>query len=271
MGLAFRIAALAVFALTTSAPAEGGTVCIVLADAVDGRILHEDGACDDRVTPASTFKIALAAMGYDSGFLHDSGSPLLPFREGYPDWLGAIWRRDTDPAAWMRHSVVWYSQQVARSLGTEALHEYAMRFGYGNADFSGDPGKDNALERAWISSSLKISPREQVAFIRRLLAGRLGVSERSASRTVALMESWPAAAGWTVYGKTGSAYPRRTDGSFDRARGWGWFVGWAEKDGRKLVFARLDQATDRSQPSGGRAVRDDFIAGFGPLAAAAHD
>jgi beta-lactamase class D len=56
----------------------------------------------------------------------------------------------------MKHSVVWFSQQIAQYLGQGRLQQYATQFGYGNADFSGDSGKNNGLERAWISSSLKI-------------------------------------------------------------------------------------------------------------------
>ncbi|MGH6810210.1 MAG: hypothetical protein ACREEJ_25725 [Ensifer adhaerens] len=40
---------------------------------------------------------------------------------------------------------------------------------------------------------------------------------------------------------------RRADGSFDEARGWGWFVGWAQKDDKTFVLARLIQ-DDRKEP-----------------------
>jgi len=47
------------------------TLCTAVADAVSARIIVQDGACERRVTPASTFKIAISLMGYDSGFLID--------------------------------------------------------------------------------------------------------------------------------------------------------------------------------------------------------
>ncbi len=248
------------------APANAGTICTLVTDAVSGAILHESGDCDRRVTPASTFKVPLAVMGFDSGFLIDSESPALPFVPGYPDWIGA-WKQDTGPARWMRESVVWYSQQIAKALGAERLTAYARRFGYGNADFSGDPGQDNGLERAWISSSLLVSPREQAAFIGKLLGRSLPVSADAIEKTRMIVESHAAADGWTIWGKTGSAYPRRPDGSFDRTRGWGWFAGWAARGDRLLIVVRLHQADGPGEASGGRSVRDRLIGEWPRLAA----
>lgn len=247
---AFAAALGIVLAAMALSPARAGVVCTVIADARDGRVLLSDGRCEDRVTPASTFKIALAAMGYDAGILTDAANPVLPFRQGYPDWGGEAWRKPTDPAAWMRHSVVWYSQWIARELGVEGLRDYGGRFAYGNADFSGDAGRNNALERAWISSSLAISPLEQTVFLRRLITGQLPISRDAAERTMAVVENGDTADGWRISGKTGSAYPRNTDGSFDRARMWGWYVGWARKGDTALVFARLAQDERRERRPG---------------------
>ncbi len=173
--------------------------------------------------------------------------PSLPFKKGYADWGGEEWRQPTDPERWLKYSVVWYSQHIARDLGADELTRYGKGFGYGNADFSGDPGKNNGLERSWISSSLKISPVEQVAFLRRLVNGALPVKPDAVEKTRAVVERFDAGDGWMLQGKTGSAFPRKADGTLDRAAGWGWFVGWAEKDGRRYVFARLDQDEKRER------------------------
>jgi hypothetical protein len=56
--------------------------------------------------------------------------------------------------------------------------------------------------------------------------------------------------GWDVHGKTGTGFPANADGSDDRTRGWRWFVGWARRDGKTLVFARLiqDDGRDSRKP-----------------------
>lgn len=234
-------------------------ICTVVADARSGSILLEDGDCRNRVTPASTFKVPLAAMGYDSGFLADARSPELPFKKGYADWGGSNWTQETTPQRWMTYSVVWYSQEITRALGIEKLKSYASAFEYGNADFAGDPGKNNALERAWISSSLKIAPVEQVAFLRKLVNRQLPIGASAMEHTMQIVESTATEGGWTVHGKTGSAYPRRADGALDRTRGWGWFVGWATRGDTSLVFARLDQDEQRHKVSGGLRAREAFL------------
>ena len=81
------------------------------------------------MTPASTAKIAFAAMGYDAGFLKNEHDPTLPYKQGYVDWGGAAWRQPTDPVRWLKYSVVWFSQQVTHALGEMALHDYAAKLG----------------------------------------------------------------------------------------------------------------------------------------------
>lgn len=253
------IASVALMLLAASTiPGRSETVCTLLMDARTAEALLEEGDCASRVTPASTFKIPLAVMAYDAGILRDAHDPVMGFRPGDPDWGGADWTRDTDPADWMRHSVLWYSQRIAQAMGADALTRYARGFGYGNADFSGDPGFGNGLERAWVSSSLQISPREQADFLRDLVLDALPVQRQAMAHGRGLVEMREAG-GWRLHGKTGGAYPRRADRSFDYARGWGWYVGWAERDGRSLVFVRLTQATKRSSGSPGPLTRDAFL------------
>lgn len=239
-------------------PAQGGTVCTLVADAQTGTVLLEEGDCRSRVTPASTFKVPLAVMAYDAGILTDADRPVMAYRAGDPDWGGANWTKDTDPTDWMRFSVVWYSQRITHSMGAEALTRYAQDFKYGNADFSGDPGFGNGLERAWIASSLQVSPREQVAFLRALVMDALPISSQAMRNARAIVESRQIG-DWIIYGKTGAAYPRRADRSFDYARGWGWFVGWARSDARTLVFARLTQSSERTEGSPGNLTRDALL------------
>ncbi|AIY41976.1 Beta-lactamase class D [Collimonas arenae] len=235
------------------------TICTVVADAKTGSVLLQQGSCNERYTPASTFKIALSVMGFDAGFLKDEHTPTLPFHEGYVDWGGDNWRQPTDAVRWLKYSVVWFSQQITHSLGEPRLHKYASDFDYGNADFSGDPGKNNGLERAWISSSLKISPLEQVAFLKKLLNRELSVTPNAMSMTLKVVEKTTLSGGWEVQGKTGMAYPRKENGEFDESRPYGWFVGWTTKGMRPLVFAHLIQDDKKESGTAGVRSRDVFL------------
>lgn len=227
--------------------------CLEMADAASGATLIHDGHCDERVTPASTFNLVVALMGYDGGFLGDQHTPRLPFKQGYADY-NASWRQATDPTTWFKNSVLWYAQQVMAALGMERAQRYVDSFNYGNRDLSGDAGKDNGLSWSWVSSSLKISPVEQVAFLRKVVLRELPLSARAYEMTSNIMAPVTLANGWTVQGKTGTASPVLADGSDDTTRHYGWYVGWASKGGRTVVFAHL--VLDRKQedaPGGSRA------------------
>ncbi|CAB3804332.1 class D beta-lactamase [Pararobbsia alpina] len=256
----------ALAALATSVSAH--TICTVVADAASGKILMQQGDCSTRTTPASTFKIAISLMGFDSGFLKDANTPTLPFRAGYSDWGGEAWRQPTDPARWLKYSVVWYSQQVTESLGIARFADYTKRFGYGNANVAGDSRHDG-LTHAWIDSSLQISPLEQVAFLRKVVNRQLPVSAHAFNMTDQIVEVTELPNGWDIHGKTGAGFPAKADGSDDEAHGWGWFVGWASRKDNTLVFARLIQDDGRApeQKSAGLRTRDSFLHDFPEMAA----
>lgn len=240
------------------APGMGAFSCTELVDAASGRALRRDGQCDVAVTPASTFNIAVSLMGYDSGILHNEHAPRLPFKPGYPDWVPA-WRATTDPSSWIDNSVLWYAQQVTTRLGATQFQDYIDSFNYGNRDLSGDPGKDNGLTLSWVSSSLTISPDQQVRFLRQLVNRRLPVSDQAYAMTLRILPSQTLANGWQIVGKTGTAAPVMPNGQDDPAHQYGWYVGWASKGQRTVVFARLALLTyDRNGYAGGR-VKQAFL------------
>jgi beta-lactamase class D len=49
----------------SSAAAVAGNVCTLVVDSTNGAVLAESGDCESRVIPASTFRIALAAIGFE--------------------------------------------------------------------------------------------------------------------------------------------------------------------------------------------------------------
>lgn len=234
--------------------------CLMILDMGRGAVLEQSGDhCDDRFTPASSFKIALALMGYESGILIDAAHPRRPYKAEYKARRQTV-KRDTTPQSWLADSVVWYSQVLTRQMGFDRFQAYLDAFDYGNRDLSPVKGRDDPLVSAWLSASLKISPREQVAFLERLLGGRLPVSNVARDKTMAIMPLRDGGDGLMVYGKTGTGFADRSDGSIDFNRQIGWYVGWAERNGRRLVFAKLLlERKKRKGPAGFRA-RDEAIA-----------
>lgn len=250
-------AAIAALAITAAAHAD----CTLVADAATSRVLREDGSCDTRITPASTFKIAIALMGYDAGFLVDEHAPVQHWRRGDVLWNPA-WRADTDPSRWVRDSVVWYSQRVTAALGPARFARYAADFRYGNADVSGDPKLHDGLKFAWIDSSLRISPREELLFLERVVRRELPVSARAYDMTARITAMPGANGGWEIHGKTGAGFPVAADGRTDHDHGYGWFVGWASKDGRTFVFVRQTQDGARHDEPAGLRARAALLPGL---------
>lgn len=248
--------------------AAGGDIlrATLVVDLAGGQVLHRSGPCATRFSPCSTFKIPLALMGFDSGVLKDAHHPAWDYKPGIHPANRDTDRLRTDPTSWEANSVVWYSQEITRRLGAAKFKAYVDRFGYGNRDISGNPGKQDGLTQSWLLSSLTISPDEQVAFLRRMLGHRL-VSARAHALAEAVIPVFEGSGGWQAHGKTGSGWLRDGAGAVDRTKPLGWFVGWADKGGRRIAFAGL--AAGAGMPSdqgGGMTVRREMLAAIGALA-----
>ena len=254
------ICAIAINFFTAPALGETRTLCTLAIDAASGKALADIGpACDIRVTPASTFKLAISLMAFDTGVLKDQGQPELPFRQGYAAWRPE-WKQATTPATWMRDSVVWYSQRVMERLGREQVEAYLENFGYGNRVISGVKGEGDGLTTAWLSNSLQISPREEAAFVGKIVRRELGVSDHAYAMTAAIASYGAMGDGWDVHGKTGAGLPRGKDGMIIRGHAYGWFVGWARKGNRTVVFVRLIQDSEKRPTPPGFRARDTLFA-----------
>ena len=76
------------------------------------------------------------------------------------------------------------------------------------------------------------------------------------------------ALGWLLFGKTGSGYARLEDGTLDRSRPFGWFVGFARKDGHTVVFARFTSLDMASPESLGLVARRQVVGALPPVLSA---
>jgi beta-lactamase class D len=199
----------------------------LLLNARTNEIIELGPHVDERITTCSTFKIVLSLMGYDSGILIDENTPIWDFQEGYDDFL-ELWKTQQTPKSWMKCSCVWYSKLIAAQLGLEKIQAYLALLDYGNQDMSG------GLLNAWRSSSLKVSPKEQVNFIHKMLRGNLLVSSNAIKTTKKLLFLEELSDGWSLFGKTGWGSIRDEN---DKKLEVAWFVGWVEKDQIFFPFA----------------------------------
>lgn len=196
-------------------------------------ILASEGAVTSQYSPCSTFKIALALMGFDSGILKDETDPSWPYQEGYVDYLES-WKQPHDPTSWIKNSCIWFSQVITSKLGAEKFRDYVQQLSYGNQE------AENHLN-CWLSSTLKISPREQIDFLKKLTEDKLPFSKHTQELTRKILYVGECE-GWKLFGKTGSGRQEE-----NKELGQGWFIGWLEKGDRRIVFTyyKADETPER--------------------------
>ncbi len=216
------------------APAKAEKRCFLAKE--NNKVINQEGDCTSRHSPCSTFKIVLSLMGYDAGILEDETHPQWLFKKGYPAYFEK-WKEPHNPSLWMKNSCLWYSQVLTQKLGIENFTDYVVKFNYGNQDVSGDKGKNNGLTNSWLSSSLEISPEEQLVFLQKLLDNKLPVSLKAheMTRNIMFIEELPH--GWKLYWKTASGLLLSRDRTEKLYIKHGWFVGWIQKNSRIIVFA----------------------------------
>ncbi|WP_421852799.1 class D beta-lactamase [Oricola sp.] len=266
--LARRLALLSVVVCGFSAEAVAREACTVVLRADDGAEIHRSGRdCDTRFSPASTFKPVLALIGIEAGILTSPDAPAVAYDPAINARFEG-WRQTTTPRRWLKRSVLWYSQWLTRQLGMQRFQAHIDRLDYGNRDLSGDPGKDNGLTHAWLGSSLKISPVEQAVFLRRWVNRELPLSAATYAMADEMIEHFETDdPGLDVVGKTGTAWAVDANGNRLRTQN-GWFVGWAEKDGVRYVFARLDVENKPQKGIASRRTRERLLADLPGMLAA---
>src|SRR5262249_44181620 len=120
------------------------------------------------------------------------------------------------------YSVVWYYRELATRVGPARMKDSLEKLHYGNRDISG------GVDRFWLNSSLRISPDEEVEFLKPLYLEKLPVSKRSIDivKDIITLEQTDAN---KLSGKTGGGAVGK--GAL------GWFVGYLETKGNVYFFA----------------------------------
>ena len=185
----------------------------------DTIIVNEEVA-NQGFLPASTFKIPNTIIGLETGVIPDINFQLK--------WDGVVsdfvpaWNKDHNLTSAMKNSVVWFYQEVARRVGPEKYKEYLDKFEYGNKDIS------IGVDKFWLSGGLRITPKEQVRFLSKLLNGDFAVKNRNIEILKKILPV-SSADGITLYAKTGLT--QQDDKKI------GWLLGFIEKDKITHVFA----------------------------------
>ena len=200
------------------------TGAMAVFDTRDPRLLCSDPErCERGYSPASTFKIANTIIALETGVVSDAES-ILPW-DG-KDYSVPDWNHDQTLRSAVQVSCVPCFQRIARTVGAPRMQDWVSRLGYGNANVSG------AIDRFWLNGTLRISPAQQIDFLRRLDAAKLPIQERTLDvvRDVLTLD---VTADYVLRGKTGLGLPPEEPSEV------GWFVGFVELGERRVFFATV--------------------------------
>lgn len=193
----------------------------------DHWVFVDSADADVPTLPASTFKLFSSLYALESGVVI---GPDEVFTWDGTDHGRPEVNKDLTLREALHVSAYWVHRDIARRAGSQVLKHWLDTVGYGNADTSG------GFDKAWIAGGLRITPREQVRFLERLVRSELPFSARTVEtvKRMALLED---TLGHALYGKTGWA--SSGEGTGHAGEDIGWFVGWVEKkDGSgPFVFA----------------------------------
>lgn len=204
--------------------AEGVSGTIALYDSQDGSLGCSDLVrCQKAYLPASTFKIPNSMIALENGVVE--GPDTLMKWDGKQYDVEA-WNRDLTFRDAFRVSCLPCYQAVARQVGERVEQEWVNKLDYGNHDTSG------GVDRFWVWGGLRITPLQQIDFLRRFDAGKLPISERTSDIVKDIMVL-DVTESYVLRAKTGTA--SKPEESMDVA----WFVGWLESGERRVFFATL--------------------------------
>ncbi len=197
--------------------------CFTMLNNSDGTItVYNMGLDTMRFLPASTFKMVNALVALQTGIVTDTNMILK--------WDGTTrstkeWNKDLTMAQAFRLSSVPHFQELARRMGRDTINQWIDSVSYGNKNISGP------IDSFWLNNSLKISPDEQLGFLKKLYFDQLPFrkSAQEAVRSMMLQEEN------TLYKlsyKTGMGVDEQNNNI-------GWLAGWIEENRHVYFFVTL--------------------------------
>ena len=202
--------------------------------------------CQEQYPACSSFKVPLAVIAFDSGFLKDENQVLK--WNGKKD-VREVSNKDHNGKTWMQDSIVWFSQRVTSKLGQKKMQKYLDAFDYGNKNIAA------GLTDSWLTSpasgkpALKISAYEQAEFMEKLWTDNLPASKEAMklTREITYLETSPK--GFKLSGKTGSNFYDK-----EQKTHFGWFIAHIQNaDQEYVAITNISDLAPSNEPGYGGA------------------
>lgn len=194
--------------------------CFVLYDLNKNEFIkYNSERCKEQFIPASTFKIFNSLAALESNVIKDEYEIIKwdSVKRSYENW-----NQDLDIKRAFKFSAVWFYQELARRIGYDKMKYYITENHYGNENI------DGGIDKFWLQGDLRISPDEQVEFLRKLYLNELTFSQRAIDIVKNIM----------IYDQNENYILRvKTGWGIIDDTNIGWFVGYAEAHNNTYFFA----------------------------------
>lgn len=185
----------------------------------DKYYIYNQKRTDEGFLPASTFKIPNSLIGLETGAVNDENEIFK--------WDSSIvarvesWRQDHNMRSAIKVSCVWFYQEIARRVGQKRMQHFMDTIGYGNRNIG------DKIDEFWLSGKMRITPVQQIDFLKRLYHNNLPFSQRSIDIVKDIM----------ITEKTNKYILRSKTGWSDNGIiGNGWWIGYIERDNNVYFF-----------------------------------
>ncbi len=194
----------------------------------DGSVRVYNMALDTlRVLPASTFKIANALIGLQTGVVTDE-TMVIPWDKVVRS--NKDWNKDLNLKEAFKVSSVPYFQELARRIGRDTMQRWVDSIAYGNKNLQGP------IDSFWLNNQLKISPDEQLGFLKKLYFDQLPF-RKTVHQTVRDMMLQEDNTMYKLSYKTGWGFDEQNNNI-------GWVAGWIEENRHVYFFVTLVKSPD---------------------------
>jgi len=174
---------------------------------------------DSAYIPASTFKILNSLIALETKVI-SSENEVIKWDGIDKGW--SKWNHAQSMKSAIVISCVWFYQELARRIGKPEMDKWIHKVGYGNELMGAN------IDNFWLEGDLKISAKEQISFLERLINNDLPFKQENQEIVKKIMIT-DSAEHYIIHSKTGLG----GRGNHQIA----WLVGYIEKAEGIWIFA----------------------------------
>lgn len=222
--------------------------CFIIYDLKnDEMITYNEARLDSQFLPASTFKIINSLNALESGVIADENEVIKwdGKKRNYENW-----DKNQTLASALRFSVVWAYQELVERMGRDTIQYFIDSNKYGNQNIDGN------LTTFWLNGELRITPYQQLDFLKKLYHSELKFSKKNIDIVKEIM----------ILEKTDDyIYRAKTGWAMRVKRQIGWFVGYIEQNENVYFFVNNIDIKEKKDAKAREGIVKSVLREFGLL------